>query len=62
MSTRGLMRIGVADSTRMSPLAALTTHVVNPVMRLFAGYLPGLGCSPTAAAGRGASIAPHCSS
>lgn len=33
----------MADSTRMSPLTALTTHVFNPVMRLFAGSLPGLG-------------------
>jgi deazaflavin-dependent oxidoreductase (nitroreductase family) len=28
--------------TRMSPLAPLTTHVFNPVMRLLAGSLPGL--------------------
>jgi deazaflavin-dependent oxidoreductase (nitroreductase family) len=34
--------MGVADLTRMSPLAALTTHVFNPVMRLLAGSLPGL--------------------
>jgi deazaflavin-dependent oxidoreductase (nitroreductase family) len=34
--------MGVADLTRMSSLAALTTHVFNPVMRLLAGSLPGL--------------------
>jgi deazaflavin-dependent oxidoreductase (nitroreductase family) len=34
--------MGVADVTRMSPLAALTTHVFNPIMGLFAGSLPGL--------------------
>jgi deazaflavin-dependent oxidoreductase (nitroreductase family) len=35
--------MSVADLTRISPLAALTTRVFNPVMRLFAGSLPGLG-------------------
>ena len=32
----------MAHLTRMSPLTALTTHIFNPVMRLFAGSLPGL--------------------
>lgn len=30
-------------TTRIRFLAPLTTHVFNPVIRLFAGWLPGLG-------------------
>lgn len=29
--------------TRLTPLAPLTTKVFNPVMRLLAGWMPGLG-------------------
>ena len=33
----------MAGRTRLGRLAPLTTHVFNPVMRLFAGRVPGLG-------------------
>jgi deazaflavin-dependent oxidoreductase (nitroreductase family) len=32
----------MAYLTKMSPFSALTTHIFNPIMRLFAGSLPGL--------------------
>ena len=33
----------MAGRTRLGRLAPLTTHVFNPVMRLIAGRVPGLG-------------------
>jgi deazaflavin-dependent oxidoreductase (nitroreductase family) len=43
MTAVPMNRPAIPSATRLRRLAPLTTHIFNPVMRLLAGWAPGLG-------------------